>query len=141
MITEARQARTFSIDIPPLNTTREVVVQEACSLDLIRLPRPGRSQPRPDPALRCSYHQNIGHITEECTKVKDLIEELIQSSALARFVQKGRQFREGPRDFGARGGRGGGRGRGRGRGRFGPEEEKSQTTGGEPWTLHHVEES
>jgi len=69
-----------------LNTTREAVLQETCSLDLIRLPRPGRSQPGADPTLRCSYHQNIEHSTEDYTKVRDLIEELIQSGALAHFV-------------------------------------------------------
>jgi len=69
-----------------LNTTREAVLQEACALDLIRLSRPEWSQSETDPVLRCSYHQKIGHNTEKCTKARDLIKELIQSGALARFV-------------------------------------------------------
>jgi len=40
----------------PLNATRETVLQEACSLELICLPRPGRPQPGADPTLQCSYH-------------------------------------------------------------------------------------
>jgi len=110
----------------PLNATRETILQEACSLELIRLPRLGRPQPEADPTLRCNYHQSIRHNTEECTKVRDLIEELIQSGALASFVQKGQ--REGPRPLGTRVGRGGRfqAGRGRGRVRIGYEEGKAR---------------
>jgi len=61
----------------PLNATRETVLQEACNLELIRLPRPGRPQPGADPTLRCSYHQSIRHSTKESTKVRDLIGELV----------------------------------------------------------------
>jgi len=91
----------------PLNVTQETVWQEACTLELICLPPPGRPKLGVDPTLRCSYHQTIGHNTEECTKVRDIIEELMQSGALARFVQRGQTHREGPRAFGARRGRGG----------------------------------
>lgn len=55
----------------------EAVLQEACNLELISLPRLSRHQPGADPTLRCSYHQSIGHSTEECTKIRDQIEELI----------------------------------------------------------------
>jgi len=57
----------------PLNATREAVLQEACSLELICLPHSRRTHPSADPTLRCNYHQNIGHNTKECTKVQDLI--------------------------------------------------------------------
>ena len=89
----------------PLNTTWETILLEACSLELIRLPHPGRPQPGADPTLRCNYHQSIGHSIEECTKVHDFIEELVQSGALARFVQRSPLRREGPIVFGTRGGR------------------------------------
>jgi len=52
------------------------------------IPRPGQPQQGVNPTLRCSYHQSIRHSTEECTKVCDIIEELVQSGALARFVQR-----------------------------------------------------
>ena len=89
-------------------------------MELIRLPRPGRSQLGADPTLRCSYHQSIGHSTEECTKVRDLIEELVQSGALTRFVQRSPPRREGLRAFEIRGGRGGRYHEAKGRGRVGP---------------------
>jgi len=113
----------------PLNTTRDTVLQEACNLELIRLPRPGRPQPGADPTLRCSYHQSIRHNTEECTKVHDLIEELVQFGALARFVQRGPTPRDGPRGFGARGRQGH---HVRGRGRVGAERREARTENGPP---------
>ena len=58
----------------PLNATREAMLQKACNFELIHLPLPGRPQPGVDSILRCIYHQNIGHNTNECTRVRDLIE-------------------------------------------------------------------
>jgi len=82
------------------------------------------------PTLRCNYHQNIGHNTEEYTKVRDLIEELIQSGSLTHFIQRSWSHanREGSRNFGARGGRGGrfNGNRGRGRGCVELEEERTR---------------
>jgi len=51
-----------------LNATREVVLREACNLELVRLPRSRPSHLVADPSFRCNYHKNIGHNTEQYTK-------------------------------------------------------------------------
>jgi len=65
-----------------------MIIQEAYNLELVRLPQPVQSPPFTDPTKRCWYHQNSGHTTEECIKVRDLIEDLIRSGSLNRFIQQ-----------------------------------------------------
>jgi len=67
---------------------------------------------------QCVFHQALGHTTEECNYLRDLIESLVRSNTLAHFALQVSGGRGGGRgDFVARGhGLGqcgcGGRGRG-----------------------------
>jgi len=63
----------------PLNASRDAIIQEAYNLELVLLPQPLQSPLNADPTKRCWYHQNSGYTTEECIKVRDLIEDLIRS--------------------------------------------------------------
>ena len=62
------------------------MLQEACNLELVRLPSPTPNNPWGDQTKHCSYHQNSGHSIEECFKVKDLLKELFRSGALDCFI-------------------------------------------------------
>ncbi|XP_017431860.1 uncharacterized protein LOC108339231 [Vigna angularis] len=62
-----------------LNMPRARVLEEALSTDLIRL-RPSRLSPKADGTKHCTYHLNIGHTTENCTVLKDKVEELIRAN-------------------------------------------------------------
>jgi len=67
----------------PLNTSREVVLQEVCNPEHVQLPSPKQSHLGVDPMLQHSYHHNIKHNTEDCSKVHDILEELVWSKALS----------------------------------------------------------
>jgi len=84
----------------------KIVLQEACNLELVQLPRSKQSHLDADPKLGCNYHQNIGHAIEHCSKDRDIIEELIQYGALTRFIKKSQVSlaRKGSRTFDTQGG-------------------------------------
>ena len=69
----------------PLNASRDVVIQEAYNLELVRLLQPMESPPSIDPTKRCWNHQNYDRTTEECIKVCNVIEELDQDLLIASF--------------------------------------------------------
>ncbi|XP_047152945.1 uncharacterized protein LOC124824555 [Vigna umbellata] len=74
----------------PLNAPRARVMEEALIADLLTLTQ----SPTPkgaDGRKHCQYHQNFGYTTEDCTTLKDKLENLIQEGHLRRYVQdKGR---------------------------------------------------
>ncbi|XP_017438480.1 uncharacterized protein LOC108344558 [Vigna angularis] len=76
----------------PLNMPRARVLEEALSADLIRL-RPSRSSTKADETKHCTYHLNIGHTSEDCTVLRDKVEELIQASHLRKFMKEERRTR------------------------------------------------
>ncbi|XP_027368413.1 uncharacterized protein LOC113874390 [Abrus precatorius] len=51
------------------------------------MPRRANTPSQADKSKACRYHQNRGHTTEECTTLKDKIEELIKEGHLKDFVQ------------------------------------------------------
>ncbi|XP_047168504.1 uncharacterized protein LOC124837239 [Vigna umbellata] len=59
--------------------------------------RPSRSSPKADGTKHCTYHLNIGHNTEDCTVLKDKVEELIRAGHLRKFVKEERKTRSPPR--------------------------------------------
>ncbi|XP_047150041.1 uncharacterized protein LOC124822117, partial [Vigna umbellata] len=79
----------------PLNTPRARVLEEALNVDLIKV-RPSRSSPKADGTKHCTYHLNIGHNTEDCTVLKDKVEELIRAGHLRKFVKEERKTRSPP---------------------------------------------
>ncbi|XP_047179064.1 uncharacterized protein LOC124845914 [Vigna umbellata] len=80
----------------PLNMPRSRVLEEALSADLIRL-RPSRLSTTANGTKHCTYHLNIGHTTEDCTVLRDKVEELIRAGHLRKFVKEERRTRSPPR--------------------------------------------
>ncbi|XP_017413009.1 uncharacterized protein LOC108324579 [Vigna angularis] len=80
----------------PLNMARARVLEEALNADLIRV-KPSRSSSKADETKHCTYHLNIGHNTEDCTVLKDKVEELIRAGHLRKFVKEERRARSPPR--------------------------------------------
>ncbi|XP_052723752.1 uncharacterized protein LOC128193711 [Vigna angularis] len=74
----------------PLNAPREKILREALSADLIRQPEGCQTPKGADGSKHCAYHRNMGHTTEECTALKDKIEELIQAGKLKQYVREER---------------------------------------------------
>ncbi|XP_017428736.1 uncharacterized protein LOC108336797 [Vigna angularis] len=66
------------------------ILREALSADLlpelVKRPTPSGT----DGSKHCAYHNNMGHITEECVTLKDKIEELIQAGKLKKYVRDDR---------------------------------------------------
>ncbi|XP_019160797.1 PREDICTED: uncharacterized protein LOC109157353 [Ipomoea nil] len=61
-------------------------MQYAQSCNLIRLPQPGPDGP--DKTKHCAYHRCAGHDTEECTHLKQLLEDLLHLGKLDKCVGK-----------------------------------------------------
>ncbi|XP_027364666.1 uncharacterized protein LOC113871762 [Abrus precatorius] len=70
-----------------LNTNRSRVLDQALATEILRMSRRTNTPPRADKSKACRYHQNRGHTIEECTALKDKIEELIKEGHLKDFVQ------------------------------------------------------
>ncbi|XP_019178847.1 PREDICTED: uncharacterized protein LOC109173987 [Ipomoea nil] len=61
-------------------------MQYAQSCNLIRLPHPGPDGP--DKSKHCAYHRCAEHDTEDCTHLKQLLEDLLQLGKLDKCVGK-----------------------------------------------------
>ncbi|XP_019450633.1 PREDICTED: uncharacterized protein LOC109352885 [Lupinus angustifolius] len=71
----------------PLNASRSRILQEVLSIHLVQLPRPRPTKPGPqDRSKYCDYHSMFGHLTNDCTQLRDTIEDLIQAGHLQRFI-------------------------------------------------------
>ncbi|CAJ2644717.1 unnamed protein product [Trifolium pratense] len=75
-------------DFTPLNASKVYVLNEILASGLANLP-PKRTN---DNAW-CAYHRCRGHSTEKCFRLRDLIEELIKSGHLRRFIDDAAQGR------------------------------------------------
>ncbi|CAJ2642757.1 uncharacterized protein LOC123899916 [Trifolium pratense] len=73
-----------------LNDTRVHILDEILNAGLARLPPAPDRQARmgPNPEEWCHYHRCKGHDTEKCYRLKDLIEQLLNSGHLRKFLQK-----------------------------------------------------
>ncbi|MCH89551.1 hypothetical protein A2U01_0010450, partial [Trifolium medium] len=73
-----------------LNDTKVHVLDEILSTGLARLPPVPDRHVRLGPNLDewCHYHRCKGHDTEKCYRLKDLIEKLISSGHLRKFLEK-----------------------------------------------------
>ncbi|XP_019177887.1 PREDICTED: uncharacterized protein LOC109173083 [Ipomoea nil] len=69
-----------------LNQSAAEAMQYAQSCNLIRLPHPG--QDGPDKSKHCAYHRCAGHDTEECTHLRQLLEDLLSIRKLDKCVGK-----------------------------------------------------
>jgi len=59
-----------------LTANRGQILEEALHASLLSTPRRGTTPRNADTSKYCRFHQNYGHTTEDCTTVKDKIEEL-----------------------------------------------------------------
>ncbi|XP_019158008.1 PREDICTED: uncharacterized protein LOC109154736 [Ipomoea nil] len=80
------RSRTRPQDFTALNRSAAETLQYAQSCNLIRLPRPG--QEGKDKSKHCAYHRCSGHDTEECTTLRQLLEDLLQAGKLDKCVGK-----------------------------------------------------
>ncbi|KAK2368694.1 hypothetical protein QL285_081871 [Trifolium repens] len=72
----------------PLNRARVYILDEILETGLTRLP-PHRGKDHTlggNMSAWCAYHRCIGHDTEKCFRLRDLIEELIKSGQLRKFL-------------------------------------------------------
>ncbi|XP_017420406.2 uncharacterized protein LOC108330432 [Vigna angularis] len=71
----------------PLNASREKILREALSAELITEHEGLPTSKNADRSKHCSYHKNMGHSTEDCWTLKDKIEELIRAGKLKKYVR------------------------------------------------------
>jgi len=91
----------------PHNTNRAKILEETLNIELIPLPRKILTPNNVDHNKHCRYLKNFGYNTEECTRLRDRIEELIQTGHLKQYVQinEGRIFDSRDRSVQQSGGR------------------------------------
>ncbi|XP_020240629.1 uncharacterized protein LOC109819334 [Cajanus cajan] len=70
----------------PLNASRAKVLEQALSSEILIIPKRANTPPRADKAKACRFHRNRGHSTEECSALKDKLEDLIKQGHLKNFV-------------------------------------------------------
>ncbi|GAU30655.1 hypothetical protein TSUD_31270 [Trifolium subterraneum] len=74
----------------PLNKARVHVLHEILQAGLSPLPHPRMHNTimGPDTEAWCAYHRCKGHDTERCFRLRDLIEDLIRSGHLRKFLEE-----------------------------------------------------
>ncbi|XP_019430077.1 PREDICTED: uncharacterized protein LOC109337537 [Lupinus angustifolius] len=81
----------------PLNASRSQILQEVLSTHLVQLPRPRPTKLGPlNRSKYCDYYSMFGHLTNDCTQLRDTIEDLIQTGHLQRFIAGLEQRRRSP---------------------------------------------
>ncbi|XP_019429694.1 PREDICTED: uncharacterized protein LOC109337226 [Lupinus angustifolius] len=81
----------------PLNANRSRILHEVLSTHLVQLSRPRPTKPDPqDRSKYCDYHSMFGHLTNDCTQLRDTIEDLIQAGHFQRFIAGLEQRRRSP---------------------------------------------
>ncbi|XP_019199134.1 PREDICTED: uncharacterized protein LOC109192882 [Ipomoea nil] len=80
------RSRTKPGEFTALNRSAAEAMQYAQSCNLIKLPHPG--QDGPDKTKHCAYHRCAGHDTEECTHLRQLLEDLLSHGKLDKCVGK-----------------------------------------------------
>ncbi|XP_019198717.1 PREDICTED: uncharacterized protein LOC109192499 [Ipomoea nil] len=83
---EHHRSRTRPEDFTALNRLAAEALQYTQSCNLIRLPRPG--QEGKDKTKHCAYHRCSRHDTEECTTLRQLLEDLLQAGKLDKCLGK-----------------------------------------------------
>ncbi|XP_020215405.1 uncharacterized protein LOC109799269 [Cajanus cajan] len=70
----------------PLNASRAKVMEQALASEILAMPKRANTSPRADKAKACRFHRNRGHSTEECSSLKDKLEDLIKQGHLRSFI-------------------------------------------------------
>ncbi|XP_020225447.1 uncharacterized protein LOC109807338 [Cajanus cajan] len=68
----------------PLNASKAKVMEQA--LKILAMPKRANTPPRADKAKSCRFHRNRGHSIEECSALKDKLEDLIKQGHLRSFI-------------------------------------------------------
>ncbi|XP_020218783.1 uncharacterized protein LOC109802006 [Cajanus cajan] len=71
----------------PLNTSRAKVLEQALATEVLAVPRRTMTPPHADTSKACQFHRNRGHTTEECSALRDRIEDLVKAGHLQNFVR------------------------------------------------------
>ena len=72
-----------------LNAKRETILKEVYNVRIIKLPPNARKQqihPKVDRSQWCKLHKNYGHITKDCTSLKDQIEQLVRQELFDKYI-------------------------------------------------------
>ncbi|XP_020220974.1 uncharacterized protein LOC109803701 [Cajanus cajan] len=75
------------VQYTPLNTSKARVLEQALAKEVLVVPRRAMTPPHADKTKACQFHRNRGHTTEECSALRDRIEDLIKAGHLQNFVQ------------------------------------------------------
>ena len=70
----------------PLTTSREQILNVISNESFMHRPNPLWHGLNTDKNKYCSYHKDIEHTIEQCTKLKDEIEYLIEKSHLKKYI-------------------------------------------------------
>jgi hypothetical protein len=91
-----RQRRQYE-EYSPLNDTKVHILDEILNANLATRPQEPDNHVMLGPNANewCRYHRCKGHDTKRCYKLRDLIEELIRSRHLRKFIEKAAQGRAG----------------------------------------------
>lgn len=68
-----------------LNTSIEQILHAISNEKYVRKPWPTKPKPNADKSKRCDYHKEFGDTTQECQKLKDEIEWLMQHNYLKEY--------------------------------------------------------
>ncbi|XP_020208719.1 uncharacterized protein LOC109793671 [Cajanus cajan] len=71
----------------PLNTSTTKVLEQALATKVLAVPRRAMTPPHADKTKACQFHRNRGHTTEECSALRDRIEDLIKAGHLQNFTR------------------------------------------------------
>ena len=72
----------------PLTVNMEQIMNAIGNEPYIQHPNPLCHGPNKDKNKYCSYHKDIEHTTEQCVKLKDEIEFLIEKGYLKEFIHE-----------------------------------------------------
>ncbi|XP_020225182.1 uncharacterized protein LOC109807065 [Cajanus cajan] len=61
-------------------------MEQALASEILVMLKRANTPPRADKAKTCRFHRNRGHSTEECSTLKDKLEDLIKQGHLRSFV-------------------------------------------------------
>ena len=71
----------------PLNTELEQILNAIAHQPYVKQPNPIQPGVHADLSKYCAFHKNKGHMTNECTKLKDEVEFLIGKGHLKEFIR------------------------------------------------------
>lgn len=93
MNTEIRCKSMRYTQYTPFTTYRSYIMDRALAINILTMPKRANTPPKANYSKCCIYRRNCGHSMEECSALKDKIEELVKLNHLKEFVHKPRSYR------------------------------------------------